>query len=67
MCFQLHQGLVLPFPQALPKQELGNGISRAQGDILGFKGEACQGSEERWAEVLLAANNTEESASYPFY
>lgn len=67
MCFQLHKGQVQPFPQALPKQELGNGISKAGGDVIGFRGETHQGPEESWAEVLPAGKSTKESVSHPLY
>lgn len=67
MCFQLYQGLVQPFPQALPKQELGKRISGAGRDVLGFRGEARQSPKESQAEVLSAGKNTEESVSEPFH
>lgn len=50
--FSVTPGLARPLPQALPKCELGSGIGWAGRDVLGCRGEALQGLEGNWTEVL---------------
>lgn len=68
MCFQLHQGQARPLPQALPKWQLGSGLSWAGGASLAAEVRPFRVLREVGQKFFLpAGNNTGESASYPFY
>lgn len=68
MCFELHQGLAGPLPQALLNRNLAVGLAGLEGTSLATEVRPFRVLRKVGQRFFLpAGNNTEESASHPFY